>query len=87
MNWATTERDRQYMLRRLVVAALPAVAQRHASGVSVATLGIMYGCDSDWLHQQLVQAGHVDPEVTPAPPRQMPGPLEGIPMPGRKAWP
>lgn len=56
--WATTEQDWQAMLRTLVIAALPAIAQRHKSGVSVRRLAIVYGCDPHWLHNQLIKAGN-----------------------------
>lgn len=48
--WAATEEDRQVVIKRLVIAALPAIAQRHA-------------CDSDWLLRQLARAGYTAPHA------------------------
>ncbi|MFF2618114.1 hypothetical protein [Kitasatospora sp. NPDC058046] len=46
------------MLRKLVAAALPAVAHRHTTGVGLRTLGILYGCNPEWLRDQLSASGY-----------------------------
>lgn len=56
--WANTRQDRQAMLRALVIAALPAIAHRHATGIGIRVLGTMYGCDPKWLRDQILKAGH-----------------------------
>lgn len=59
---ATTERDRQAMIRKLVIAALPAIARRYESGVGMRVIGTMYGCDPDWLRDPMLKAGRRCPE-------------------------
>ncbi len=56
--WASTEPDRQHMLKNLVIAALPAIARRYDSGVGLRVISTMYDCDPDWLRDQMLKAGH-----------------------------
>ncbi|WP_406097062.1 hypothetical protein [Kitasatospora purpeofusca] len=87
--WATTEQDRQAMIRTLVIAALPAIARRYESGVGMRVIGTMYGCDPDWLRDQMLKAGHrVRPlDETTAMHPTAPLPWTPIRLPGRKAMP
>jgi hypothetical protein len=81
--WANTRQDHQAMIRALVIAALPAIALRYTSGVGVRRLGTMYGCDPNWLRDQLLKAGHhVRPleEATALRPAA-PAPWKPIPLP------
>ncbi|MFF7458241.1 hypothetical protein [Kitasatospora sp. NPDC008115] len=86
--WATTAQDHQYMLRTLVIAALPAVAERFASGVGVRRLATVYDCDPGWLRDQLLRAGHhVGPLDEAAGLRPAPLPWEPIALPRRTTMP
>ncbi|MFJ2809112.1 hypothetical protein [Kitasatospora sp. NPDC087271] len=86
--WATTEQDRQAMLKALVIAALPAIALRYASGVGVRRLATVYGCDSNWLQAQMIKAGYrVRPFEEATGLRPAPWPWMPISMPGRKTMP
>ncbi|WP_043475207.1 hypothetical protein [Kitasatospora sp. MBT66] len=81
--WANTAQDRQAMIRTLVIAALPAIAHRYASGVGVRVLGTMYGCDPNWLRDLMLKSGYpVRPleEATAMRPTA-PAPWEPIPLP------
>ncbi|MEE1824684.1 hypothetical protein PUR61_21240 [Streptomyces sp. BE20] len=77
------------MLRKLALAALPAIIRRYDSGVGIRVLGTMYGCDPNWLRDQILKAGHrVRPlkESTSMRPTA-PLPWTPIRLPGRKAMP
>ncbi|MFG3053842.1 hypothetical protein ACGFZP_23215 [Kitasatospora sp. NPDC048239] len=87
--WANTEPDRQAMLKKPVIAALPAIARRYESGVGMRIIGTMYGCDPNWLRDQMLKADHrVRPldEATGMRPTA-PLPWSPIRLPGRKTMP
>ncbi len=86
--WARNEQERQDMITELVIAALPAIAQRHESGISVRRIATVYKCDPRWLRTQMIKARYrvrsldEPPGLCPAP-----WPWTPIPMPGQKAMP
>ncbi|MFE6053957.1 hypothetical protein ACFQ6N_24665 [Kitasatospora sp. NPDC056446] len=86
--WAGTEQDRQAMFKTLVIAALPAIAQRYESGVGIRRLGTVYGCEPRWLRDQMLKAGYrVRPLEEAIGLRPAPWPWTPISLPGRRALP
>ncbi|MER7705087.1 hypothetical protein ABTX81_19610 [Kitasatospora sp. NPDC097605] len=86
--WASTPPDRQAMIKALVLAALPAVAERYAAGVGVRRLATVYGCDAKWLQDQMLKAGYrvrLLEEATGL--RPAPLPWEPITLPRRTTMP
>ncbi|MER7705425.1 hypothetical protein ABTX81_21350 [Kitasatospora sp. NPDC097605] len=84
--WAATEPEREAMIKKLVMAVMPAVALRYSAGASLTVLGAMYGCDPVWLHDQLLKSWKLThPEtVNPAGPRM---PWSPIRLPNRTTMP
>ncbi|WP_282206713.1 hypothetical protein [Kitasatospora fiedleri] len=56
------------MLKKLVIAAIPAIIRRYDSGVDIRVIGAMYGCDPYWLRDRMLKAGHQVRPLEEAPP-------------------
>ncbi|MFF2951389.1 hypothetical protein ACFVVU_08590 [Kitasatospora sp. NPDC057965] len=86
--WASTPPDRQAMIKALVIAALPAIAQRYDSGIGVRRIATVYDCDPKWLRDQMLKAGHhVGPLEEATGLRPAPLPWEPIPLRYRTTMP
>ncbi|WP_344339032.1 hypothetical protein [Kitasatospora putterlickiae] len=76
------------MIKNLVIAALPAIAQRYDAGVGVRRLATVYGCDAKWLQDQMLKAGYrIRPLEEATGLRPAPLPWEPITLPRRTTMP
>ncbi|MCX4751483.1 hypothetical protein OG455_39295 [Kitasatospora sp. NBC_01287] len=87
--WASSGPEREAMIKKLVLAALPVAIGRYKAGTGMRTLATMYGCDPLWLRDQFSKEGvrlRSLQEVSVA--RELkPVPWTPVPMPGKKLMP